>query len=64
MSKRLYEYNGPIMLFNRCIANYWHGATVAVTEAKAKSNMAHQYKRENNLEPTAKITLPGNVEVN
>lgn len=58
---KIYQYNGPVMLFNRCIADKWSGETRAVNKEKAKSNLAFRYKTDHHLTRTAKITLPGTV---
>lgn len=47
-----YQYDGP---------DRWKATTVAPTEAKAKSNLAYRYKKENGLMPNTKITLPGKL---
>lgn len=39
-----YVYNGPIMSFNVCIASNWKGETYAPSEAKARNNLAYQFK--------------------
>ena len=59
--KRRYQYDGPVMVFGRCVANHWRGETVAESAAKAKSNLVYQYKTQNNLVAGAKVTLPGEV---
>lgn len=41
-----YDYEGPVMEFDRCISNNWKGTTFAPTEKKAKSNLAYQYKKK------------------
>ena len=56
-----YRYNGPVMRFDSCVQCRWTATTVAATEAKAKSNLAYRYKKENGLLPNAKITLPGKL---
>ena len=58
-----YSYNGPILEFNRIIANNWYGETVASTEARARTNLAHQFKMETGRAPISKITLPGKIKV-
>lgn len=58
-----YSYNGPVMEFDRCIANKWRGETMAVSEKKAKSNLVHQFKKKNNRTAATRISLPGNVEL-
>ena len=49
------------MIFGRCVANRWNGATYATSEQKARSNLAYAYKISNNLAPNAKISLPGPI---
>lgn len=58
---REYQYDGPVMRFDDCIQNRWKASTYAASEAKAKSNLAYRYKKENGLVPNAKITLPGKL---
>lgn len=56
-----YSYDGPVMEFDRCIANRWKASTYAVSEKKARSNLTYQYKKRNNKLPNTKITLPGQL---
>jgi len=56
-----YSYDGPVMEFSSCVANSWKASTYAASENKARSNLAHQYKKRNNKIPNAKITLPGKL---
>lgn len=56
-----YIYDGPVMEFNSCIANRWQGITYAVSEKKARSNLAYQFKKKNNRVPGSKISLPGEI---
>lgn len=56
-----YQYDGPVMSFDNCIAHRWTAETTAPTEAKAKSNLAYRYKKENGLVPNTKIVLPGKL---
>lgn len=51
-----YQYDGPVMRFDDCVQHRWKATTVAPTEAKAKSNLAYRYKKENGLMPNTKIT--------
>lgn len=57
----LYTYEGPVMKFDVCIVNNWKGETLAPSEAKARSNLAYRYKKENGLASNARITLPGKI---
>lgn len=60
--KHRYKYSGPVLAFDRLICDKWRGETVAETPEKAKSNLAYQFKKKNNLEKNARIYLPNNVE--
>lgn len=57
----MYAYDGPVMEFDRCIANNWTGTTYATSEKKAHSNLVYQFKKQNNKLPSAKIKLAGKV---
>lgn len=59
----LYSYDGPVMEFDRCIANHWKGQTYAVSEAKARTNLAYQFKRETGRVPRTRISLPGKIVI-
>lgn len=59
----LYSYDGPVLEFDRIVANRWQGQTYAVSENKARCNLAYQYKRNNGKVPRTKITLPGKIVV-
>lgn len=61
--KRKYIYEGPVMIFGQCVANKWRGETYAESEKKAKSNLVYQFKSQNNLIPSTKVTLPADVRV-
>lgn len=56
-----YEYDGPVMIFDTCVASRWKGSTYAVSERKARSNLAYQFKKMHNRVPGARITLPGKI---
>lgn len=56
-----YSYVGPVMEFDRCVADRWKAETMATSEAKARSNLTYRYKIENGKVPGAKITLPGKI---
>lgn len=59
----LYSYDGPVLEFDKIIANKWKGQTCAVSESKARTNLAYQFKKETGRVPRTKITLPGKVVV-
>jgi len=60
---RKYSYDGPVMEFDRCIANRWQGTTYAVSPSKARSNLTFQFKNETKRTATSRITLPGKIVV-
>ena len=43
-----YVYDGPVTQFGRCIANKWHGETIAESQEKAIINLEYQFKKKNN----------------
>lgn len=59
----LYSYNGPVLEFDRVITNNWQAQTYATSEAKARSNLAYQFKKVNGKVARTKITLPGKIVV-
>lgn len=59
----LYSYNGPVLEFDKIVANRWQAQTYAVSESKARSNLAFQFKRDTGRVPRTKITLPGKIVV-
>lgn len=61
--KRLYVYEGIVKEFDNIISRNWKGSTYAVSEKKARSNLAYQYKKSHNKVARTKITLPGKVEL-
>ena len=57
----LYLYDGPVMEFEKCIANRWSSSTYAVSEKKARSNLAYQFKKKYNRIAGSNISLPGKI---
>ena len=56
-----YSYRGPVMIFDRCIADKWEGVTMASSEKKARSNLMYQFKKQAGLDIGSRISLPGKV---
>lgn len=56
-----YTYDGPVMEFDRCIADHWKGETMATSEKKARSNLIYQFKKANNRVARTKISLEGKI---
>lgn len=59
----LYSYNGSVLEFDREVARHWSAQTHACSEAKARANLAYQFKKETGRVPRTKITLPGKIVV-
>ena len=57
----LYIYEGPVSSFGILISEKWYGATRAISEKKARSNLAYQYKKKHNYTADAKIELTGKI---
>ena len=58
---QLYFYDGPVLEFDRIIANHWKASTRAESEKKARSNLAYQFKLQHGRVPRSKITVPGKL---
>ena len=56
-----YTYDGPVVEFGKCIMNRWTSSTYAVSEKKARSNLAYQFKKTHNRIASANISLPGKI---
>lgn len=60
---KLYSYDGPVLEFDRIIANHWKASTRAESEKKARSNLAYQFKKQYNKAPRSRITIPGRLSI-
>lgn len=58
-----YAYDGPVMEFNRLLADHWRGETMASSEKKARSNLTYQFKKQNSRIAGTKIALPGKIKM-
>lgn len=58
-----YKYEGPVMVFGICVMDNWKGETMAVSESKARSNLAYQFKKQHNRVAGSNITLPGKIKM-
>lgn len=56
-----YKYDGPVMIFGRCVKDHWKGETIAPSVEKARSNLAYQCKKQINLGGGGKVDLPGKI---
>ena len=59
----LYDYNGPVLEFDKVVANHWSASTRAQSEKKARCNLAYQFKKAANKPAMAKITLNGEIKM-
>ena len=50
-----YIYKGPVKKFDTVVETNWTGTTYAISEIKARSNLAYQYKK--------RVSLPGKIEL-
>lgn len=58
---KLYSYDGPVYEFERIVDNHWKASTMAVSESKARCNLAYQFKVETGRAPRSMITVPGKL---
>lgn len=58
-----YTYDGPVMEFDRLLADHWNGETMTTSEKKARSNLIYQFKKQNSRIVGTKITLPGKIKM-
>ena len=58
-----YVYEGPVLEFERLLTDRWRAETLAPTERKAISNLQYQFKKNNNILPNSKISLPGKLRM-
>lgn len=58
-----YTYDGPVMEFDRLLADHWKGETMAPSEKKARSNLIYQFKKQNSRIVGTKITLSGKIKM-
>ena len=58
-----YVFEGQVSESNHLITNRWRGETWANSEAKARNNLAYQFKKANNRIANSRITLPGKINI-
>lgn len=64
LEPRKYIYEGPVVAFGKCIDQHWTGETIATSAGKARSNLTYQYKKQNKMVASARISLPGEIKKN
>lgn len=63
MGVSVYEYQGPVLIFDKCVAERWNGQTTAVSKGQAITNLSYQFKKANNLMLNTNVALPGTITV-
>ena len=58
-----YEYDGPVLIFDKLVTDRWKGETMAPSEKKARSNLTYQFKKQSNRVVGNKVTLPGKIKM-
>jgi hypothetical protein len=58
-----YQYEGPVIFFDKCVADRWKGETMAPSEKKARSNLSYQAKQQLRLIAGTRVTLPGKIKM-
>ncbi len=56
-----YEYDGPVIEFQRVIMYRWKSSTLAKTPERAYTNLKYQFKKEHNKYVNNNIQLPGKL---
>lgn len=63
MEYKRFVYKGAVAnSFGQMLTDKWEGATMAVSLAKARSNLGYQFKREANLVPNYKVVFHGQIQ--
>jgi hypothetical protein len=57
--RRLYQYEGAVLIFDRVVANNYKAQTRASSAAKARSNIAYQFRRKANIADHIPVKLTG-----
>ena len=58
-----YRYDGPVLYFDKLVADHWKGETIAPSEQKARSNLSYQAKKQMNLIAGTNVKLPGKIKM-
>lgn len=60
--RKRYTYEGGVMTYDKVATRRFVAATMASTKNKARSNIAHQFRKRMGLESFVRITLLGDVK--
>ena len=61
MEKKLYAYEGVVLMFEQVVATNWRATTWATSPAKARANLTYRFKQETGRVAGCRITLPGEI---
>ena len=59
--RKLYRYEGAVLIFDRVVAHNFTAETKAVSEAKAKNNIRWQFREAANVAAQIPVTLTGKL---
>ena len=60
-AKKLYQYEGAVLIFDRVVANKFTAQTMAISKQKARSNIAWQFRKAGNVADHIPVTLTGEI---
>lgn len=58
---KTFYYDGPVLEFDKIIADRWRASTRAISEKKARCNLAYQFKMKYGRTAQSKISIPGKL---
>lgn len=60
-SKKIYEYSGPVIVDGQRATWRWTARTWAVSPQKARCNLVHRFKEQNDISYKSNVNLDGDV---
>ena len=57
--RRLYQYEGAVLIFDRVVAHNYRAQTRATSKAKARNNIAYQFRKKTNIADHIPVKLTG-----
>lgn len=60
---KVFYYDGPVLEFDKVVADRWKASTRATSEKKARCNLAYQFKMKYGKIPQSKISIPGKLTI-
>ena len=56
-----YYYEGPVMMFGKCVQPVYIASTCAPSEKKARSNLTYRWKKDHGKVANSKVELTGKI---